>query len=359
MDRDYRNRLLKEAIEDPNRLLTQQKFWKLELWPHYLRRCDDIVFGDPVAGLAFSEPAPQLAAKIAEANPRTNGADLLLLGHSYLGSALRRIDDYTGAEDVFKEARAFTDSASRKAFAEHLRRLAYLRIFQHDPECFPIIGEAIDINMSGNMVNRHPLGECFICRGRAYVMFDQHGKSFDDYSAALVHVEMKIDFKPWYCALHCLAVWAIDFGTDEQVQVAYNNLKPAARLLNAMWGRHFAKLKLRWLIAIMEARLGAVGRAELVFLEIRDGLVKLKLSFEVGMLSIDLAMLYLAQGRYSDLETLVERTVAIFRHLGVEAKAQQALDIWRKAEEVDPDLLKRVRGMFADNAKPLPDGVPT
>jgi len=36
--------------------------------------------------------------------------------------------------------------------------------------------------------------------------------------------------------------------------------------------------------------------------------------------------------------------------IGVEAKAQEALDVWRQADEVDEALLKRVRRLFAPAA---------
>ncbi len=354
MDRDYRNKLLKEAAEDPVRLLERKKFWRLELWPHYLRRCDDIVYGDPFAGLAFSEPAPRLAAKIAKFNPGTNGADFMLLGHSYLASAFRRTDDYASAAAAFREARQYKDMASPKALAEHLRRAAYFLLYQQDPDCFPVIGEALSIHKRGNLVHRHAFGECLICRGRAYVMFNQHGKSFDDYTAALNHVSIKIDPKPYYCALHCLANLAVIYGTDEELQVAYDNLKEALLLLNTIWGRPYPKLKLRWLIAVIHARLGALGRAEEIFLEIRTGLVKLKLGYELGMLSIDLALLYLAQSRYEELEALVPKTAALFGRIGVERRAEEALDVWRQANKVDEDLLKNVRDIFFRHAAPMP-----
>ena len=69
MDPSYRSRLLRQAVDEPAKLLAREKFWRLELWPYYLRRCDDVVFTDPRAGLAFSEPAPEYAAKIAEGKP--------------------------------------------------------------------------------------------------------------------------------------------------------------------------------------------------------------------------------------------------------------------------------------------------
>ncbi len=350
MDRSYKNKLLREATQNPSIVTKRAKFWKMEWWPHYLRRCNELLFGDPHVGLAFVRHAPQLVAKIAAANPGANGADLMLLAYSYLGSAYRAVGDFDSAEEAFREAAKYRASASPTALAEYLRRLAYLRIFQHDAECFPIIEEAITIHKRGNLVNRHKLGKCLVCRGHAYVEFNQHGKSFDDWTASLNHLSMKINDRPWYCALHNLATWAADYGTDEQLQTALDNLKPALVILYTYKGRTFAKVKLRWLIAVVDARLGRFDRAETVYLEVRAGLVKLKLGYEVGMVQVDLALLYLAQGRHDELEALVEETAAIFRRIGVEAKAEEALDIWRQAEDVDEDLLKRVRRMFASGA---------
>lgn len=350
MNRSYKNKLLREAARNPGAVAERAKFWKLEWWPHYLRRCSELVFDEPQAALAFTRPAPKLAAKIAAAHPGANGADLLLLAQAHLGSAFRAAGDFDRAEEAFRAAAAHRASASPAALAEYLRRLAYLRIVQQDAECFPLVEEAITIHKRGNLVNRHGLGECLVCRGHAYVVFGQHGKSFDDWSAALNHLSLKIDDKPWFCALHNLATWAADHGTDEQLETAHANLKPALTLLYTYRGRTFAKLKLRWLMAVIDARLGRLDRAEAVYLEVRDGLVKLKLTYEIGMLQVDLGLLYLAQGRHGELVPLARETAAIFRRIGVEAKVQEALDLWRQAEEMDEDHLKQVRQKFAAGA---------
>ncbi len=115
MERRTRNRLLSDATAEPSQRGRRKKFWKLECWPHYLRRCDDVLFNDPPAGLVLTKPAPALAAKLAAKYPTANGADLLLLGHSYLGGAFRRNDDVRNAEEAFGLAGAHTDDASPKA----------------------------------------------------------------------------------------------------------------------------------------------------------------------------------------------------------------------------------------------------
>ena len=357
MDRHYAMKLLREASENPHLLTLREKFWKLELFPHYLRRCDDLVYRCPPEGLVFSRAAPQFAAKIAEANPGANGADLMLLGHSYLGSAYRRVDDHGAAEEAFREARRYKDGASPKALTEHLRRLAYLRMYQGRPECFPIVGEAIEIHKRGNLVNRHKLGECLLCRGHAYFEFRQPGKSLEDLTASLNHISLRKDPKPYYCALHNLAVWAVTYGTAEELETALENLKPALTLLNAQHRRHYAKYKLRWLIAVVHTRLGNHGYAELAYLEVREGMESLKLPIEVGMVLIDLAMLYLIQGRIERIRPLIEQCTATFRRFGVDAKVQEALDLWHQAEEYTPDVLLTIRDVFANHAEAMPENV--
>ena len=354
MDESQRRKLLREAAEDPARLLTQESLWRLELWPHYLHRYDELLFDDPREALDYAERLPRLAAHIANAEPGANGADLMLLGHTYRGSALRATGSLGRAGAAFQEARFYTGNASPKALAEYLRRLAYLRIIQHDPECFVLVGEAIALEKQGDLVDRHGLGTSLLCRGCAYVEFGRHGKSFDDWSAALCHLSIKLSDRLWYGAVHNLTTWAVDYGTDEQLKSALGNLKEAQAVLNTYRGRRFAKLKLRWLIAVIHARLGHHGYAEVAYLEARRGLVKLELGYEVGMLQIDLAMLYLAQGRLAELEPLVAETAALLRQLGVPAKAAAALDGWRRAEAVDEALLKQVRNLFAAEARPLP-----
>ena len=353
MDASYRNRLLREATQNPDLVASEERFWKLSWWPHYLRRCDDLLFDDPREGLRFATPAPQLAARIAASHPGANGADLLLLGHSYLGSAYRAIGEHGRAEEAFAKARRYRSSASAPALAEHLRRLACLRIVQHSAECFRLLEEAIDIHKRGNLVCRHALGECLLCRGHAHYQFGEPGKSLADLSAALNHISFKIDDKPWYGAAHNLAGWAVDHGSEQQLTATLANLKAALPFLNTT-RRTFAKLKLRWLIALIHARLGEYDRAERIYLKVRDGLVKLELIYEVGMLQVDLAMSYLKQGRLAELGALVEGTAAIFRTSGIQSRAEEAMDHWRQAEEVTEEVLKRVRAKFAAQARPRP-----
>ncbi len=353
-----RYRLLREAQKDPSALLTRQKFWKPDFWPHYLRLCDDVLFDDPVAGLALAQPAPELAAAICKRHPtEVNAADLMICAYSLVAGANRRNDRLRAANATFAEASKYADRASPPALGLYLLRLAYLRIVTHNPECFALVEQGLAIYKLGNLVNRHGIGHMLLCRGLAYFEFDQHGRAFDDWTASLHHIEIKLDPKPWYCAVHNLAVNAVEHGTDQQLRIARTNLESAQKVLKTFSTRLFAKLKFRWATALIDDRLGAEGHAEYELLDVRKRLAALGLSIEVGWLSIDLARLYLRQGRHKNLKALALETVEIFTKLEVEAKAQEALALWHQADTVDDGLLQRVRKRFYMQAKAIPKSI--
>ena len=297
MDASYRNVLLKEAAEHPSRLLSHRKFWKLELWPHYLRLCDDLLFDDPVAGLRLALPGPDLAVRLCKNHPtEVSAADMMILSRSVLGTAYRRNDDIPLARATFAEAKKYAPNASPPALAQYLRRFADLCIRQLDPECFPLIEEGLALYKIGNLVDRHGIAEMLLCRGMAYCHFEQPGRAFDDWSAALNHVEIKHDPRPWYSAVHNLTIFTVEHGTEEQIRVARANLGPAQRRLKTVWSRKtrkFARLKMRWVMALLDSRLGAESHAELELLDVRDAFVDLGFPCEIGWLSTDLARLYL------------------------------------------------------------------
>ncbi len=356
-----RNRLLRDARKEPSALLTRKKFWKPAFWPHYLRLCDDVLFDDPVAGLELALPAPELAAIICKRHPtEVSAPDLMICAYSLVAGANRRNDRLKEAKATFAEASKYADRASPPALGVYLLRLAYLRIVTHDPECFALVEQGLAVYKLGNLVNRHGIGHMLLCRGLAYATFDQHHRAFDDWAASLHHIDVKLDPKPWYCAVHNLALNAVEHeDTDpELLRMARTHIESARRGLKSFLStRLFATLKSRWATALIDERLGAEGHAELELLDVRKRLADLGLSIEVGWLSIDLARLYLRQRRHQDLKALALETVEIFRQFEVEAKAQEALDLWHQAESVDDRLLQRVRKRFYTQAKPIPAGI--
>jgi tetratricopeptide (TPR) repeat protein len=330
-----------------------KKYWKPELFSQYLRLCDDMLFRNPHQALILAKLAPRYAELVAEYSTEVSGPVVRLQGSAILGSAYRSCGMFPQAERAFREAQQEKENAPPLVRADLYRRIAYFRLVQRRSEALLWVGKALNIHrMEGDLVDRHDLGCCLLCRGHIQFELGDPGESLIDLSASLNHISLRRDEKPYYSALHNLVVWAGDYGTEAQLLEALEKLKPALHLLAGYKKRHFVKYKLRWLIALVQGRLGRHGAAELTFLEVRAGLLKLRLPFEVAILSIDLGILYLETGRINECRRLAADTVKLFNRMLAERNALAALLLWKRAtaEEISTALLKQLREVLAEQA---------
>ena len=328
MNRRYINALLREAQANPAILPAQQRFWKPSIWERYLERCDDLLFDDPDAAFRLVSVAPSYAEQLNTHASSHNAADAMMQAHSYLASAHRALARYADSETAFLTAARFRTSASPAVLADHLRRFAYLRICQRDPHCFQLIEEALSIHKQGNLVHRHPLGECLLCRGHANIVFGYAGRSFDDLTAALNHLSLRVDEKSWYAALNNLLFWAVEHGDADQLAIAHENLKPALMLLNTHRSRRMAKLRLRWLIALFDSRIGNHARAAIAFKDLRAAFANLGRVYEYAGVSVDLVDNYLNQGLDREASEIAVSTSSF---LELEGASEDDLVPWRTA----------------------------
>lgn len=347
MDRRYINSLLRQAQKNPAILHSQKRFWRMEVWCRYLERCDELLFDDPDAGYRLISVAPSYAIQLNAHGSWHNSADALMQAHSYLASAYRARSLYQPSEASFIAASRFRATASPAVLADHLRRFAYLRICQEDPQCFQLIEEAIGIHKRGNLVHRHPLGECLLCRGHANIVFGHVGRSFDDLTASLNHLSLRVDKKPWYAALNNLLYCAVEHGTQDQLRLAYENLKPAVTLLNTHRARRLAKLRLRWLMALFESRIGNTARAAVVFGDLRIKFAEAGRLYEYASISADLAANYLHRGLNLQAIELAERTASFLKEQGV---PPEDLLPWSPGGITRENLIK-ARTIFLDRAQ--------
>jgi len=90
-------------------------------------------------------------------------------------------------------------------------------------------------------------------------------------------------------------------------------------------------LKLRWVEAKIHAGLGRPMRAERAFGEVRQELTRLGMSYDAALVGLDLAALWLRQGRASQLRKLAKEMYTTFKGLSLHAEAVRALYFLREA----------------------------
>ena len=116
-------------------------------------------------------------------------------------------------------------------------------------------------------------------------------------------------------------------------------------------------IRLRWLEGRICRDLGRLDQAEVALREARDGFVERRIGFDAAMASLDLATVYLQQGRTGELKRLATEMVPVFESRDVHQEALAALLLFRQAadaEEVTLGLLERIAG-YLQRARQNPD----
>jgi transcriptional regulator with XRE-family HTH domain len=120
-------------------------------------------------------------------------------------------------------------------------------------------------------------------------------------------------------------------------------LLPGARALAVQIDNSLDQLRLRWLEGKVAAGLGRNKEAIEALSRVREEFGERKLRYDEALATMELAALYLAQGRTAEVKTLARQMEPIFRDQGVHEEARKALAIFRHVVEVETVTLALVR----------------
>ncbi len=115
-------------------------------------------------------------------------------------------------------------------------------------------------------------------------------------------------------------------------------------------------IKLRWLEANIARAANDNVLADSALIEARDAFLARELPYEAAVVALELASLYLEQGRTADVKRLVAEMIPIFNALEVQPEALAALILFRQAvkrEAVTVALVREVVG-FLEKARHNP-----
>jgi hypothetical protein len=116
----------------------------------------------------------------------------------------------------------------------------------------------------------------------------------------------------------------------------------------ALLERHGGKLhllRLRWLSGRIHAGIGELERAERDLVATKEGFAAAGSPYNAALVSLDLAAIWLQQGKTPRVRLLVDEMIAVFRSLRIAREAVAALLILREACDHDEATLDRVRAV--------------
>jgi transcriptional regulator with XRE-family HTH domain len=122
---------------------------------------------------------------------------------------------------------------------------------------------------------------------------------------------------------------------------------PEVRVLAHRLGNELDALRVVWLEARVAAGLGSVAEAVARFDRVRADFSRQRIAYDAAIVTLEVAELYAALGRTSDVKLLARRSAPTFRQQGVHREARRALDLFRAAADEERASLALIRSILA------------
>jgi tetratricopeptide (TPR) repeat protein len=271
-------------------------------------------------------------------------ADLRARAFAELANAHRVSDDLDSAERMLRRAVEHSARGTQDPLllARIMRLTAALRSAQRRfAEAVALLDACYTIYERHG--DRSNAGRALISKG-LYIGYDNDPERAVRFlEAGIAMINPATDPKLVLSAVHNLVGFLADCGRFAE---ARRILRRAHTAYEAE-GDRLALIKMRWLEGRIAAGLGEMDAAEESLLKVQRDLEEAGLTYHVALVSMDLADLWLQQGRTAEVRELVEGTISIFRARRIAREALAALLLLQEAltlDRVTLGLLRTVQG---------------
>ena len=329
--------------ERPERIRTEVRFHALKLCDLLLKRSREAWFRDPARAVELARMAVEIADWLdAGYYGEPLVEDERALAWAYLGNACRIASDLRGAEEALLRAREHQERSGEDALtgAQILSFMASLRTSQgRFDEAAELLDQAIAVYREAR--DRHLEGKALIQKGAVLGYAGRYREAARIVRRGLSRIDFLEEPHLLVAARHNLIWYLNESGRHAE---ALDHLQ-MTRALYVELGEQTHLIRLRWLEGRISRDLGHLDQAETALREARDGFIARGIGFDAAMVSLDLATIYLRQGRSADLKRLAAEMVPVFESRDVHQEALAALLLFRQAadaEEVTLGLLERL-----------------
>jgi tetratricopeptide (TPR) repeat protein len=294
------------------------------------------------AGMLHLANLARLAAD--RLDPAAHGAgqriDMQARAWAELANAFRIADDFPQAEAAM--ARALDLRVQGTGDALLYARIADLNASlccdqRRFNEAFRMLDLAYAIHRRHS--DAHEVGRTLILKGLYTGYAGKPEEALQLLVRALPMVDRARDAKLVFHTLHNILLFRVELGEYEAAQRQLQRMRP-------LYAEHAAWLdlvKLHRLEGEIAAGLGDLVTAEATFQQIRQDLDDAGHAFQASLISLDLAGVWMREGRTAEVRGLVSEMTATFRVLGAEREAFSALHLLQDALQRDQATLEILR----------------
>jgi len=285
----------------------------------------------------------ELALRVAELAPGDEAWRSRLQGYAWahVGNAKRVGSDLPGAEAAFVEAwRLWQAGASAGSDLLDEARLLDLEVsLRRAQGQFAKALDLLDQALAADRSNR--AGRLMIKKATVLESLGDFEEAVMTLKRAAPHIETEDNAELVFALRFNLAVNLCLLDRPGEAEL----LLPELQELVAGLDHDLDQIRLRWLLGRVAAGLGRREEALSAFSSVREELTTREMAYDVALVSLELAALYLEDGRTPEVRALSRRMMWVFQAQGVHREARAALQLFQEAAEreaVTSELVRQV-----------------
>jgi tetratricopeptide (TPR) repeat protein len=300
---------------------------------------------------AGAEERVSLALAVAERlDPERFGAaplnDLRARAWAYLANVQRIRSDPRSVGESFRRAKDFLAEGSGDPIARAeilVLEAVFARAQRRFDEALGLLNQAEAAYRKAD--DRHMVGRCVLSKATVHGYAGRPERCVPLLRQALDLIDPGRDPRVYLSALQHTVFALNELGRRQEAMA----LMPVAREAAARIGSRLDRLRIRWTEGVLALDGGRYEEAEAALLAVKQGLVEEGIGYDAALVSLDLATLYLRQGRTAETRRLAAEMLPIFKSRDIHREALAALMVFCRAVEIE----KVTVGMAQDIARYL------
>ncbi len=310
-----------------------ERFKSVELCQLALNRGFELGAQDPSQALELTSLAVVIAESLREESlPPGLVIDLRAKAYALKGNSSRIGSDLVGAEQALDRASELISTGSNdlsvqatvhalqgSLFAEQLKFHEAFACLDRAIVIYRQIGDTAEVVRTSLVMAMHQANS-----GRPRVAV----QSLNEILADADELEVP---RLSLAVRHNLAFSLVACGRSKEA----DKLFPAIKKLHLVTRNAVDLIRFKWLEGQLAVDSDRLSEAEGLFVEVKQFFVDKEMAHDVALVSLDLAGIYLRQGRVAELKALAAEMLTIFSALKIHQETLAALAFCRKAQEVE------------------------
>jgi tetratricopeptide (TPR) repeat protein len=284
-----------------------------------IERCRALRYSDPETMVLTAQLAVELSQRLESSSEKAPAlADLQACALAELGNARRIADDLVGAEVELSRALERADQGTGDplflAALMDLTASLYtdLRRFEEARRLLDAVYAIYE-----RAGDRHSAGRALISKGASSNYAFDVEEAVQLLAQGLSLIDPARDPKLAMIAIHNLIWSLVEGGRAAQAHQLFEH----SRQLFSSHTEKLDAIKTTWLEGRIAMALGEEERAEQLFRETRAHFEEARLPYEVALVSLDTAVLWLRAGRVAEIRGLIDETISVFQTRGIRREA--------------------------------------